>query len=128
MLKILGTNDAVNTCDCCGNTNLKHTVIVDVDGEIMHYGSVCATRHTGLTSKQINKLVKEHDDGVILQAKTLFEKSAEYIAEQNAIRKANRDNLKPGKEFYNYVKPFEEQASIVKNQIAKQFNVEVYKF
>ena len=80
------------------------------------------------STSTINKLVKEHDDGVILQAKTLFEKSAEYIAEQNAIRKANRDNLKPGKEFYNYVKPFEEQASIVKNQIAKQFNVEVYKF
>lgn len=54
-ITILGINDAIHNCDCCGKSNLKSTVIVDVDGSIFHYGSSCATKNTGLTSKIINK-------------------------------------------------------------------------
>lgn len=58
MYKILGTDDSTNVCDCCGKTGLKYTVAVEIGGRIMHYGSVCATRHTGKTSKEIKLIIK----------------------------------------------------------------------
>lgn len=60
MFTILGTDDSINTCDCCGRSNLKHTVIVQTeDGEILHYGSVCATRHTKYSTKEIKGFLSE---------------------------------------------------------------------
>jgi hypothetical protein len=54
MAKQLGTDDSVNTCDCCGKTGLKFTFAVELDsGEVVHYGSTCVTRHTGRTRAQI---------------------------------------------------------------------------
>jgi len=57
-LKVYGIDDSVHECDCCGKTNLKSTVVVEVDGEFLHYGSVCATRHTGKESKVIRSEAK----------------------------------------------------------------------
>lgn len=42
--KILGTNDDQTVCDCCGKTNLKKTVIIDLDGKIVAYGVDCAAK------------------------------------------------------------------------------------
>jgi hypothetical protein len=42
MFKVLGTTDEITTCDCCGRKNLKCTVALDKDGEIVHYGRDCA--------------------------------------------------------------------------------------
>ncbi len=59
---ILGTNDAVNTCDCCGKTNLKSTVIVSIDGVVFHYGSTCAARNLNISKLVLNagiRLVKQ---------------------------------------------------------------------
>lgn len=51
MHKILSTDDSVNVCDCCGKTGLKFTFVVETDdGEILHYGSTCVTKHTGRTA------------------------------------------------------------------------------
>lgn len=42
--RILGKNDEVTTCECCGKTNLKLTVILtNGDGEV-RYGRDCAAR------------------------------------------------------------------------------------
>jgi hypothetical protein len=41
--KILGINDEVTTCECCGKTNLKKTVVLSMNGEgEVHYGVNCA--------------------------------------------------------------------------------------
>lgn len=43
-LRILGVNDEVTTCECCGKSNLKLTVVLtDGEGE-RHYGRDCAAR------------------------------------------------------------------------------------
>lgn len=55
---ILGIDDSINTCDCCGKSKLKSTVIVEVNSEIFHYGSTCASRNTGLDVKAGLKLAK----------------------------------------------------------------------
>lgn len=59
MHTILGIEDSVNTCDCCGKTGLKFTIAVDMSGKVLHYGSVCATRHTGKESKVVRKEAKD---------------------------------------------------------------------
>lgn len=43
-VKILGINDESDRCDHCGKTNLKRTIILDIDGEIVRYGVDCASR------------------------------------------------------------------------------------
>ncbi len=52
--KILGTSDDVTACDCCGRTDLKFTVALDVldaeggeTGDVVHFGCVCAARALG---------------------------------------------------------------------------------
>ena len=48
MAQALGTDDSVTTCDCCGKSNLKLTVIIELDdGDVVHYGTTCAARNTG---------------------------------------------------------------------------------
>lgn len=54
--KTLAIVDDVHTCDCCGKSNLKLTVAMERDdGDILHFGSVCATRHSGREAKVIRK-------------------------------------------------------------------------
>ena len=43
-VKMLGINDEVTTCECCGKTNLKKTVVLSIDGAQVHYGTQCASR------------------------------------------------------------------------------------
>lgn len=43
-MKILGINDDVTTCECCGRANLKCTVVLtNGEGEV-HYGRDCAAK------------------------------------------------------------------------------------
>jgi hypothetical protein len=52
-------DDSITTCECCGRTNLKATVLMQSDlGELVHYGRTCAARNTGKTSQQITKEVR----------------------------------------------------------------------
>lgn len=44
MWKLLGINDDVTTCECCGKSNLKCTVVLtNGEGEVA-YGRDCAAR------------------------------------------------------------------------------------
>jgi hypothetical protein len=57
--RVLGFDDAITTCDCCGKANLKGTFAVErADGEILHYGSVCVTRHTNKPAKIVRHEAK----------------------------------------------------------------------
>lgn len=42
--KLLGITDENTTCDCCGKSNLKCTVALDHDGDVVFYGRDCAGR------------------------------------------------------------------------------------
>lgn len=43
-MKLLGINDDVTTCECCGKANLKCTVVLGTDAGEVHYGRDCAAR------------------------------------------------------------------------------------
>lgn len=45
MNRILGINDDVTTCECCGKSGLKKTVVIQTsEFGIVHYGSQCAAK------------------------------------------------------------------------------------
>lgn len=53
-MKIMGINDDVTTCEKCGRTDLKRTVVLQADdGGIMHYGTECAATATGRTESRL---------------------------------------------------------------------------
>lgn len=53
------TDDSITTCECCGRTNLKATVLMQSDlGELVHFGRICAARNSGKTSQQITKEIR----------------------------------------------------------------------
>jgi hypothetical protein len=56
--KVLGTTGDVTTCDCCGRSNLNKTVVVEIDGEIAHFGVVCAAHKAGFAALDINRMAK----------------------------------------------------------------------
>lgn len=43
MKRILGLCDTVTTCECCGRTGLKSTVVIGDEMGESYYGSVCAS-------------------------------------------------------------------------------------
>jgi hypothetical protein len=47
-MKILGITDEITSCDCCGRTNLKCTVVIEDDlGNLLHFGRTCASMAMG---------------------------------------------------------------------------------
>jgi len=59
MWQILGISDEVETCERCGKTNLKRTVVL-TDGEGETYvGTECASRLMGRDSSYINRKARE---------------------------------------------------------------------
>jgi ribosome-binding protein aMBF1 (putative translation factor) len=54
-VRVLGTTDETSICECCGKTNLKKVVVLEIEGEIVRYGCDCAgkaLRHTGYYAGQ----------------------------------------------------------------------------
>lgn len=57
-LKVIGINDEVTTCECCGRQNLKRTVVLSSgDGE-RRYGTECAARALGLDRLAVERQVR----------------------------------------------------------------------
>ena len=42
--RILGNGEAVRPCDCCGNTYLEKVVFIEVEGQVLQIGRVCASK------------------------------------------------------------------------------------
>lgn len=82
--KILGINDDVTTCECCGRTGLKKTVVLDIEGVgIVHYGSDCAaTKLHG--KKAARKMVDSVATAMDFARRWLPTRPADLVA--NAIR------------------------------------------
>lgn len=82
-MKALGTDDSVTTCDCCGKSNLKFTVIIERDGgDIVHYGQVCARRNTGKSQRTITGEINAHKAAKITAAKDEWSNHPANLAER----------------------------------------------
>ena len=77
-MKALYLGDSVTTCDCCGRTELKATVAMQLDcGGILHYGRTCAARNSGKTQKQIKQEVFQEAAAAIGRASWEYRTSNE---------------------------------------------------
>lgn len=69
MTTALFLDDSVNTCECCGRTELKATVAMLLDcGSMVHFGQICAARNTGKTRKQVTTEIKAERDAAFGRA------------------------------------------------------------
>ena len=129
MTKILGTDDSVNSCECCGKSGLKYTVVVEINGEIMHYGSTCATKHTGMKSGQIKKAIEVEQQKIVDAAKKEFHSSVEFLQHQAKLAQLNHDKtVRSGKEFHNAQKDADIIATSKKREIATKYSLQMYDF
>jgi hypothetical protein len=79
MHKIIGTDDSVNACECCGKSNLKFTFAVEVDGEVLHYGSTCVTKWTGRTFIQAKNEIAAREAAEVARKEKLYNSTFEAI-------------------------------------------------
>jgi hypothetical protein len=123
MFKILGVDDSVNSCECCGKSNLKSTVIVEINGSVFHYGSVCATRHTGMNDKELKHAIKDEIAARKESMERHFRLTSEFIAAYVKEREATKLGL-VGLAFRNYCRA-EQDLSIQKYiELKKEYGFE----
>lgn len=95
-LRAIGTDDSVNTCDCCGKTRLKYTVVMlSTDGETLHYGSTCAARNSGKAQRQIASEIKAHEQRIYDAAMDEYRAHPLYKQLKTIIAECLRQNLEP---------------------------------
>lgn len=99
MIKILGIDDSVNSCDCCGRIGLKSTIIVEVDGEQFNFGQICATKHTGMSSSKIKSEISNILTEKIKVARQEYYSTKEYQSHQEKLKQLHKEGVGPGKEF-----------------------------
>jgi hypothetical protein len=127
MARALGTDDSINTCDCCGKSNLKFTVIIEQDsGEIVHYGQVCAGRNTGKSRPQINAEIKSHKAAQENAARQAWRTHPAYLAERARFAERSSAGVMPGRAAMEFVREAVEAADIARNALAQQFGVSTY--
>ena len=98
-MQALETDDSVTTCDCCGRTGLKFTVLMS-DGA--HYGSVCATKHTGKSSRELAAEMRAAEAARIKAAKSEFHSHPAYFALVN--KTAQRPRTMFGKLAVDFIR------------------------
>ncbi|MGT2457709.1 hypothetical protein ACU4GI_32935 [Cupriavidus basilensis] len=134
MSKALGTDDSVNACMCCGKANLKFTVIIELDnGEIVHYGQVCARRNTGKTQRAITSEINAAKAAAVRSAQADYLASPEYLAERARFaerealaRKTGTDLI--GRAAAEFVREACEAAMAVRKAIADKYRVSPWSF
>lgn len=56
--RILGINDEVTTCECCGRSGLKKTVVLTNGEQEVRYGTECAARAMQVGKREVESGVK----------------------------------------------------------------------
>lgn len=126
-MKALGTDDSITNCDCCGKSGLKFTVIIEMDdGDIAHYGQVCARRNTGKDQRTITSEINAHKAAKIAAAQAEWKTHPANLAERArfAIRPTNLHGLAA----MEFVREACEAADAVRNLLAAKHGVSRYTF
>lgn len=127
MPKALGTDDSVTTCDCCGKSNLKFTVIIELDsGDVVHYGQVCARRNTGKDQRTITSEINAHKAAKIAAAQTEWKTHPANLAER--ARFAERPGNLLGLAAIEFVRAATDAADAVRRELAAKHGVSFYVF
>lgn len=116
--------DDVNSCDCCGKTGLKSTVSMQRDdGEIFHFGRVCATRHTGRDAQTIKAEALEAYNQKVEMAKKEYWATKEYSTFSATLNRARELGIAVGKAFREFTKAAADSAEAKQREIAAKYAI-----
>lgn len=127
MARTLGTDDSVNACDCCGKVNLKFTVVIELDdGQIVHYGQVCAGRNTGKDRRTQTSEAKAFHLEQVAAARAEWRahpaRAAEFarFAERDELARRTGERM-PGMKAAEFVREACDAADAASKAIAAKF-------
>lgn len=127
MYTILGYEEAVNTCDCCGKSELKGTFAVQrEDGAILYFGSVCVTRHTGKPAKQVRAEASAVVEERIRVATAEYVACPERIAVEAKREQTRSQGISFGVAFRNATKNESDADNLARTAIAARFGLKPY--
>lgn len=133
--KKLGITDEILTCECCGKTNLKKTIVlVDELGNISYFGCECASQALNFSGLELKKQIeKEYRDLLKAQADKDYNiyKNAKHeydsIIDAYVIEKGFTANILQGKTYADrkelgYFDAITEGKNIAEQTIKDKFN------
>lgn len=124
--KTLAIVDDVHNCDCCGKANLKTTVAMERDdGEVFHFGSVCATRHAGRVARVIRQEAADARQARKAAASPAIKSHPSFSAYQRKLAEARSLGL-VGREFADFCRIEREAQSAYQSQVTKELSLEFY--
>lgn len=83
-VKVLGVNSDSSVCECCGKSNLKKVVVLQLaDGSIVRYGRDCA-------AKKLGRSINGQIDTVITIQNFIAKWAGQFTAEQIAVGIGNK--------------------------------------
>lgn len=88
MKQIKGITDEVSTCDCCGRTDLKKTIILSEDGCVSFFGSECAARALGRRRKVNVEKAAVKAQGEVDQREATRKFYADFLADDKKLKDA----------------------------------------
>lgn len=125
MAKALGTDDSITTCDCCGKSGLKLTVLIELDcGDVVNYGTTCASRNTGKAPKVVKAEIAAEAKRIRDAAAAEYVASAEYIAYRSALARRPRNLV--GRAAMEYVQTEGDADDFARTRIAVKFGIAPY--
>jgi len=116
-MRLLGIVDYMNTCDCCGRTDLKCTVAFDTDDGIVYYGRTCATSWYKKSTKEINTELKAIKKQAYQEADALWQLDSARIEYKNLLARLNDGPTMSFIERMEIVEPVSKRASERKKEI-----------
>ena len=125
--RAVGIDDSVTTCDCCGKSGLKFTVVMQMEtGDIAHYGQVCASRNTGKTRPVINAEIKAEYDRRRQAAAAELKASQEYVALTAKLMQRPRTLLGPA--AADFIRRESDAELAKRREIAAKHGIRPYEF
>lgn len=99
---IKGITDEVNTCESCGWTDLKSTVILEINEGVVHFGSLCAARAMGRRSKSDVEKTAVKAQAEVDRAKEIREFYTAFLADDSRLMRAFQSSVS-GLSFAQFV-------------------------
>lgn len=120
-MQAIKTDDSVTTCDCCGRTGLKFTVLM-TNGA--HYGSICATKHAGKSSKELAAEMKASEIARVEAAQSEYRAHPAYAA--LVAKMAQRPRTLLGKPAADFIRAESDAELAARRAIAAKHSVRTY--
>lgn len=120
-MQAIKTDDSVTTCDCCGRTGLKFTVLMSNGA---HYGSVCATKHAGKSSKELAHEIKAAEAERVAAARAEYRAHPAYAA--LLAKLAQRPRTLIGRPAADFIRAESDAELVARRAIAEKHGVRAY--